>query len=375
MRDSTEGGGIVVQDISSGALTMRRELKSRIRKMGLPPGTPVHIGERRVDAVRLRLLHYDAAGVTERELASTDISEPLRAKSGVTWVHVTGVHDVALLDRLGSAFGLHPLVIEDISNTDQRPKVEDYGDYTYLVFKSWQQDNEGREAAIEQVSIVLGPDFVLSFEEAEPTQFDPVRARLRDNRGAIRTRGADYLAYSLLDATVDNYFLVLERYGDRIEQLQEELLARAPRRAEVALHHSRRELVTLRRSLWPLREVIGALARGESKLWRPETGAYLRDVYDHLIYMVDTIESFREMLTSLMDLHLLNATNRLNEVIKVLTIIATVFSPPMLIASVYGMNFKFMPELAWPWGYAFALGLMAATAAVMVLLFRRKKWV
>jgi magnesium transporter len=354
---------------------MRRELKSRARKTGLPPGTVVHIGERRVETARVRLMHYDAAGVTERELATTDISEQLRTKSGVTWVHVTGVHDVMLLELLGGAFGLHPLVVEDISNTDQRPKLEGYGDYAYLVLKALQDGAEGREAAIEQVSIVLGADFVLSFEEAEPTRFEAVRARLRDNRGAIRTRGTDYLAYSLLDATVDNYFLVLERYGDRIERLQEELLARAPRRTEAALHGLRRELMTLRRNLWPLREVIGSLARGDSPLWRPETAAYLRDVYDHVIHMVDTIESFREMLANLMDLYLLNATNRLNEVIKVLTLIATVFSPPMLIASVYGMNFRFMPELSWPWGYAFALGLMVATAVAMALFFRRKKWI
>jgi magnesium transporter len=341
---------------------------------GLPPGTPVHIGERRLETSRVRVLHYDATTLNERELTQLEPGMPLKAPGGVTWVHVTGVHDVALLEQLGRDFGLHPLVIEDISNTDQRPKVEEYNGYVYLVFKLLHDGAVGAELQVEQVSVVLGPDFVLSFEEAEPTVFDAVRQRLRDQRGMLRSQGADYLAYSLLDSVVDGYFAVLEQFGERVEQVQEELIRQPGARAEQALHQLRREMVRLRKSVWPLREVIGTLERGGSSLFRRETWVYLRDVYDHVIHMMDTLETQHEILTYTMDLHLLNATNRLNEIIKVLTVFATLSIPPMLIASIYGMNFKHMPELHWPWGYPFALLLMALLVGAMLVYFIRKKW-
>ena len=222
----------------------------------------VHIGEKKSERTRIQLLHYDAAQVTERELESVEEGMSLRPGTGVTWVHVTGVHDVALLDKLGRAFGLHPLVVEDIANTDQRPKLEDYGDYAYVVLKTMQDGNTGQETRIEQLSLILGADFVLSFEEAEPTAFEGVRARIRDNRAGIRSRGTDYLAYSLLDAVVDNYFLAIESFGNRVEALQQDIISRSSRRTEGTLHGLRSEMVLLRKSVWPLREVIGTLERG-----------------------------------------------------------------------------------------------------------------
>jgi magnesium transporter len=355
---------------------MTRLVQKRSRKTGLPPGTAVHIGEKKSERTRIQLLHYDATQVVERELEGIEDDAGLRpGTGGVTWVHVTGVHDVALLDKLGRSFGLHPLVVEDIANTDQRPKLEDYGDYAYVVLKTMQDGSAGQETRIEQLSLILGADFVLSFEESEPTAFEAVRARIRDNRVGIRAHGADYLAYSLLDSVVDNYFLAIEGFGNRVEALQQDLIGRSSRRTEGTLHELRREMMLLRKSVWPLREVIGTLERGGSRLFRQETWVYLRDVYDHVIHMVDTLETFHEMLTYMLDLYLLNATNRLNEIIKVLTIIATIFSPPMLIASIYGMNFRFMPELGWPWGYGLALGLMTVSAAGILLFFRRRKWI
>jgi magnesium transporter len=353
---------------------MRRTLKTRSHKAGLPPGTAVHIGEQKTETTRIRVMHYDAAKLTERELDRIEEGAALKAPSGVTWVHVTGVHDVDLLGRLGRSFGLHPLVVEDISNTDQRPKVEEYEGYAYLVIKLLHDDTPDGGTVVEQVSVVLGPDFVLSFEEAEPTVFEAVRQRLRDDRGGIRAQGADYLAYCLLDSVVDNYFVVLEKFGERVDTLQEDLLKKHGNRAQHELHQLRREMIRLRKSVWPLREVIGTLERGGSKLFRRETWVYLRDVYDHVIHMIDTLETLHEVLTYTMDLNLLNATNRLNEIIKVLTVFATLSIPPMLIASIYGMNFKFMPELKWPWGYPFALALMAVLAGAMLVYFRRKKW-
>lgn len=353
---------------------MKRSPRTRSHKVGLPPGTAVHIGEQKAETTRIRVMHYNAANLAERELERVEEGAPVRAASGVTWVHVTGVHDTELLGRLSRGFGLHPLVIEDISNTDQRPKVEEYNGYAYLVIKLLHSDAVTGQSLVEQVSMVLGPDFVLSFEEAEPTVFEAVRQRLRDNRSSIRAQGADFLAYSLLDAVVDNYFVVLERFGERVEQLQEELVGKPGARVQHTLHKLRREMVRLRKGVWPLREVIGTLERGGSPLFRHETLVYLRDVYDHVIHVIDTFESQREILAYTMDLNLLNATNRLNEIIKVLTVFATLSIPPMLIASIYGMNFKFMPELAWPWGYPAALVLMFGLAGAMLVYFRRKKW-
>ncbi len=352
---------------------MRRLVKPRSRKAGLPPGTVVHIGEKRAETTRIALLCYNAETYEEREVRTIEELAGVRGR-GVTWVHVTGVHDVELLARLGELFGLHPLVREDISNTDQRPKLEDYGDYVYIVVKLLHDGVSGSETRAEQVSIVLGADFVLSFEEAEPTAFEPVRERIRRARGQIRALGADFLAYALLDAVVDNYFLVLERFGERIEQLQEQLLVKAAHNSEVTLHQMRREMVLLRKTVWPLREVIGTLERGGSALFRRDTWVYLRDVYDHVIHMIDTLETFHEILTYTLDIHLLNATNRLNEVIKVLTVIATLFIPPTLIASIYGMNFRHMPELGWVWGYPLALALMLGAVVGMLVYFRRKRW-
>jgi magnesium transporter len=353
-------------------------------------------------------MRYTTETLEEREGVSVEELAGVRGR-GVTWVHVTGVHDVEFIARLCDTFGLHPLVREDIANTEQRPKLEDYGEYVYLVVKLLHDGggapetkaDEARERSAkaasvtntdagggakpgtaagttsEQVSLILGPDFVLSFEEAEPSAFEAVRDRIRHARGPLRAQGADYLAYSLLDAVVDNYFVVLERFGERIEALQEELItrsARNSRRAEFTLHGLRREMVLLRRNVWPLREVIGTLERGGSALFRRETWVYLRDVYDHVIHMIDTLESFHEILTYTLDIYLLNATNRLNEIIKVLTVIATLFIPPTLIASIYGMNFRYMPELGWLWGYPLALALMLGAVAGMLVYFQRKKW-
>jgi magnesium transporter len=353
---------------------MPRIVKQRSRKAGLPPGTPVHIGERKSETTRIRLMHYNAAQATEHETASVDECAAFRGAAGVTWVHVTGVHDVALLSLLGECFGLHPLVLEDIANTDQRPKLEDYGDYVYIVLRLLHDGSPGREIATEQVSLILGRDFVLSFEEAEPTAFDAVRERLRTNRGRMREQGADHLAYSLLDAVVDNYFVVLERLGERLEQLYDEVGSRPSPRTPTLLHTLRREVVLLRRAVWPLREVLGSLERGSTALVMAETRVYLRDVYDHTVHAIETLESFRDMVAGIHDIHLMGLSNRLNEIMKVLAIIATIFMPLSFIAGIYGMNFRNMPELDWPWAYPVVLGVMLAIGGGMLYYFKKKKW-
>jgi magnesium transporter len=351
---------------------MRKFLKERSRKAGLPPGTPVHIGERRSEITQLHLVYYENALLEQRDVAAVDDALPYIARPGVTWLHAVGAHDTDRLKRL-ECIGLHPLVIEDILNTDQRTKFEDYGEYAYLVLKML---SDGAESGIEieQISIVLGKNYVVSVEEGPSGAFASVQALIDKDRARIRQSGADYLAYLLLDKVVDNYFIVLERLGEQIDALQDELVAGPRPETLRLLHHLRRETLVLRRSVWPLREVIGGLERERSALIRAETAVYLRDVYDHTIHVVDTIETFREMLSGMLELYMSSSSNRLNEVIKVLTVIATVFIPPTFIASVYGMNFRYLPELGWRWGYAAAWVMMIGLGAGMLVYFKKKRW-
>jgi magnesium transporter len=265
--------------------------------------------------------------------------------------------------------------MEDIMNTDQRPKTEDHGEYLYLVLKMLSL-GRGGEVMSEQISIILGNTFVLSFqEELEGDVFNLIRERLRTAKGRIRKMGADYLAYSLLDAVVDNYFVILEQFGDKLEVLETELIEKPTQKTVQKIYQMKRELIFLHNAVWPLREVLSVLGKRESPLIREATGPYLRDVYDHVAHIIDSVDIYREMLSGMLDLYLSSVSNRLNEVMKVLTIISLVFMPLTFIAGVYGMNFKFMPELEWHWGYLFALLLMAGTAVCMIFYFKLKKWI
>jgi magnesium transporter len=351
---------------------MARNLKSRSRKAGLPPGSLIHIGERKSETARITLFRYGERAVSEEAVTDpAQVAPP--AGNGVLWVNLVGVHDPAVFEKLATGFGLHPLVQEDVLNTDQRTKLEDYGDYLYIVLKGLSGNGEG--IVSEQVSIVLGPSWVISVQEGDSPLFHPVIERLRTGRGHIRKLGSDYLVYSLLDAVVDNYFLVLERFGDRIDALQNEVVAHPVPAALGTLHQLRHEIIGLRRSVWPLRDVADTLAHGASNLVKQETWIYLRDVHDHTIHVIETIETYRDMMSGMLDIYLSSLSHRMNEVMKVLTIIATIFMPLTFIAGVYGMNFKNMPELGWEWGYPAALTLMFSVAVGMVAYFLRKKWI
>ncbi len=350
---------------------MRSLSKRRSHKAGLPPGSLVHIGERRSETTELRLIHFDPERCEQKLVADLEASAAYLDRPGVTWLHISGVHQAEVLQRL-DRFGLHPLVIEDVMNTDQRTKFEDYGAYLYVVIKMLSGDSGA--VHVEQISIVLGRNFVISVEESPSGAFESVRQMVEKDRGHVRQSGADYLAYLLLDKVVDNYFIVLERFGERIEALQDELI-RAPQPEQLQhLHTLRRESLLLRRSIWPMRDVLAAIERERSALIRDDTRLYLRDVYDHAIHVVDTIETDRETLAGMLEVYVSSATNRLNEVIKVLTIISTIFIPPMFVASVYGMNFRHMPELSWPWGYPLAWVFMIVLGLGMVVYFKRKRW-
>ena len=344
------------------------------RKVGLPPGTLVHIGEKRTEKVRITVIDYDEAQSQEKEVKTIEECFPFKEKPTVTWININGIHDVEIIEKIGKHFEIHPLVLEDIVNAGQRPKMEDFENYIFVILKMLLYDEEKKEIKPEQVSLILGPNFVITFQEREGDVFNPIRDRIRKAKGRIRKMKADYLAYALIDTIVDNYFVVLEKLGEWIDALEEELVTNPTPETLQTIHTLKRELIFLRKSVWPLREAVNNLERGESPLIHESTGIYLRDVYDHTIQVIDTIETFRDMVSGMLDVYLSSVSNRMNEVMKVLTIIATIFIPLTFIAGIYGMNFKYIPELEWHWGYAGALILMGLIAFVMILYFRNKKW-
>ena len=353
---------------------MPRLSRKRSKKSGLPSGTLVYTGEKRDEQVKIHVIDFDEANFQEIELVSVDACIPYRDKPTVTWINVDGVHNVPLLEKIGDCFGLHRLVMEDIMNTDQRPKMEDYGEYLYIVFKMLSSGGGG-ETITEQISLILGANFVISFQEGvEGDVFNLIRERIRNSKGRIRKMGADYLAYSLLDAVVDNYFVILEKFGDKIESIETELIGKPTQMTVQRIYQLKREMIFLHNAVWPLREVVSGIGKNESSLVKESTAPYLRDVYDHVIHIIDSVDIYREMLSSMLDMYLSSVSNRLNEVMKVLTVISLIFMPITFIAGVYGMNFKYMPELEWHWGYPAALLVMFAISLLMVFYFKRKKW-
>jgi magnesium transporter len=353
---------------------MVKFIKKRGKKIGLPPGTPVFVGEKKIEKAKITIIDYDEKQFQEKEAKTVEECFPFKDTPTVTWINVDGVHQVDIIEKIGKHFKLHPLIMEDIMNTEQRPKMEDFGPYIYIVLKMLYYDEKENETKIEQVSLILGESFVISFQEMEGDIFDHTRERIRNGKGRIRKMRADYLGYALLDAIVDNYFIILEKLGERIEELEDRLVTDPKPETLQEIHRLKREMIFLRRSVWPLREVINGLERGESSLIHKSCLIYLRDVYDHTIQVIDTVETFRDMVSGMHDTYLSFVSNRMNEVMKVLTIIATIFIPLTFIAGIYGMNFKFMPELEWRWAYFVVWVVIVIVAAIMVIFFKRKKW-
>jgi magnesium transporter len=351
---------------------MPRRAKKMRHPVALGGHTPFPVQEPK--RLPISIIEYHEEHFRERGTRTLDESMPPGERSTVTWIDIVGIQDPALLEKLGQSYGLHDLVLEDILNTEHRPKMEDYGPYLYLVLKMLRFEEENRQICSDQVSIILGPNFVISLQENGQDAFEPVKDRIRNGKGRLRKMGADYLAYSLVDLIVDQYFLILERLGEEIELVEDELVSRPLPSTLQTLHQLKREMLLLRKSVWPLREAIASLERGESPLIRKNTIAYLRDLYDHTIQVIDTIETFRDMLSGMLDIYLSSISNRMNEVMKVLTVIATLFMPLTFVAGIYGMNFKYMPELEQKWGYPAVLLLMVAIAIFMLFYFKRKKW-
>ncbi len=351
---------------------MPRFIHKISKKSGKPPGTLVFVGKRKQETVKMHVTDYTPTKITERDAKKVEECFPYMKKPTTTWINVTGVHDTEIIERLGKCFGLHPLTMEDILNTGQRPKVEEFDKYLFIVLKMIRM--ESSEVEIEQLSIVLGRGFVISFQEREGDVFNQIRERINKKGSRFRKLGNDYLAYALMDAVVDNYFSVLENIGERIESMEEKLIGNPDPKTLNEIHKLKRELIFLRKSVWPLREVISTIQRGDSRLFGKKTQMYLRDVYDHTIQVIDTIETYRDMVSGMLDIYLSSVSNRMNEVMKVLTIFASIFIPLTFVAGLYGMNFKYMPELDWEFGYPMVWLVIILMSSTMLIYFRRKGW-
>ncbi len=349
-------------------------IRKKPKKVGLPPGSVVFTGTQRVEEARVTVIDYDEERVEERTLEPGDALAPPREGKAVMWVNVDGLHDTALIERVGEAFGIHPLVLEDVADTNQRVKAEDYEDQMFVLLKMLDFDQATGSVTAEQVSIVFGPRFVVSFQERPGDVFEYVRERIRKRKGRIRKLGPDFLAYALMDAVVDHYFVILEHLDMTIEELEEALIADPAVEKLRSIQSLKGDLIFLRKNLWPMREMVTRLERGDTTKFKKDTRVYLRDLSDHTMQVLETVETFRDMLSSLMDIYLSSVSNRMNEVMKVLTIIATIFIPLTFIVGVYGMNFDNMPELGWRWSYFIVWGLMIAVALMMFGMFRRAKW-
>jgi magnesium transporter len=352
---------------------MRHPFK-HARRAGLPPGTIQFVGEQKVERVRLRVISYGPEHLEERELESVEDCLRYRDDPHLSWINIDGLHDAQTLQTLGGHYGIHPLVLEDIAHTTQRPKLEDHQDYLFLVLKLLRYEESEERVFSEQLSLILGRGYVVSFQERVGDVFEPVRERIRGGRGRIRALGPDYLAYALMDAVVDNYFIILEKAGDQVETLEDDLLLDPTPELLHSVHAMKREMIQLRRAVWPLREAVGGIERCESPLIKKGTRVFLRDLYDHTIQVAEGVDNLREVLSGFQDLYLSSISNRMNEVMKVLTIIATIFVPLTFAAGIYGMNFDFMPELHWKWAYGVFWIVILFIAGVMLLFFRRKRW-
>jgi magnesium transporter len=354
---------------------MPRLMKSKSKKIGLAPGTLIHIGRKKIENATITAINYNEKKIETKELKEVKEFFKINKKDSTTWLNITGLHETSIIEDIGKAFKIHSLVLEDIMNTDQRPKFEDYDEYLFIVLKILSYDAKTNNVITEQISILLSQEYVITFQENENRIFSPIIEKLNVEKSKLRIYGTDYLAYRLLDIIIDNYFLVLEKIGERIEFFEEELINEGKQDSLKEIYKIKRENILLRKSVWPLREVISKIERTDSEIITTRSNVYLRDLHDHTIQVIDTLETYRDMTTSMIDLHLSNTSNKMNEIMKVLTIIATIFIPLTFIAGVYGMNFNNMPELHMKYGYYATWGIMIFIGGLMVYYFKKKDWI
>ncbi len=354
---------------------MFRELHKRAKKAGQPPGTAVYTGRKKTSETRITVLNYSEQDAKETHGQTLDEVLPLEKTPGVTWIHVEGLQNVDLIEQLAKRYHIHPLTVEDILNVDQRPKVEEFENYLYITLKMLTWNEKRRVFRMEQISFLLGKDFLLSFQERENAYFKPIRERLQNSANQrMRQQGPDYLVYRLMDAIVDYYFVVLEGIGDQIEKIEDIIITNPQPQNTRTIYQLKRQLMIVRKAIWPMREAASHLIQMDA-IFTPFTRIYLRDLYDHVVQAIDTVETCRDIVASMLDIYLSSLTTRMNEVMKTLTIVGTIFIPITFIASFYGMNFQDMPELHWRYGYAMVIGVMTAMTIGMLIYFRRKKWI
>jgi len=353
---------------------MSRHRHPLVKQAFRPPGTlPVNNGHSD-QPVQITVIDYDDSHFQEKIVGNITECFPFRDTETVTWINVDGLGNPKRIEELGKCFTIHPLILEDIFNTSQRPKMEDQDQYIYLTLKMLTYPDDVKEIKIEHISMVLGHNFLISFQEDIGDLFDPVRERIR-KEGRIRKLGPDYLAYALIDVVVDNYFVVMEKLEEQVEGLEEELVASPTPDSLQKISRLKRDMIFLRKSVWPLREMINALEQSESVLIKEPTRIYLRDVYNHTIQVIDTLETFRDLVSGMIDIYLSGLSYKMNEIMKVLTLIATIFIPLTFVVGLYGMNFKYMPEIEWEYGYYSVLVVMAVMVAGMLTYYRKKKWI
>lgn len=355
---------------------MKSKKKKKNHKMvNRPPGTIYYRGEKQSTSTSLEVISYNKDFYNKIQTQNIEESTQFEGTDKITWINVNGLNNASDLEKIGKQFGLHSLTVEDVSNTTHRPKIDEFDNYLFIILKMLHFKN-GEDLLFEQVSIVMGKDYVITFQEADGDVFDELRERIASDKGRIRSLGADYLMYSIIDAVVDNYLAVVEAFGDRIEELEEKVFEEESDSNLTAniIQGLKREILKIRRSVYPVREVISHLDKTDHHLIDIKTHNFIRDLFDHIIHVNESIELYREMVWSLLDMYMSIISNKMNEVMKMLTIIATIFIPLTFIAGIYGMNFDNMPELHYKYSYFILLGVMAIIFLCMVYYFRRKKW-
>jgi magnesium transporter len=354
---------------------MTKSLNNASEKSGLPPGSLIHVGDVHESVTRMSVIDYSKENIEEQEIESVDDILKYKDSNTVTWVIIEGLTNVTIVERIGAIFGIHNLVLEDILNTHQRPKFEEYDDHLYIVLKSLLTENERFTVAYEQISLLVLKNFVFVFKEKTDDLFKPVQQRLKTSKGRLRSLGSDYLTYAILDTIVDQNFIIIDSLDDAITSVEDSLLASEPTQDTLhTIQMLKREIISIRRNVSPIRELMSGMLRSESDLINEKTHIYLRDVSDHAIRVIESIELYREILTGLLDIYISSVSNKMNEVMKVLTVFASIFIPLTFLAGIYGMNFEYMPELKWKWAYPVLWAVFVSIPVVLLIYFKRKKW-
>ncbi|MEJ2294276.1 MAG: magnesium/cobalt transporter CorA [Candidatus Lokiarchaeota archaeon] len=353
---------------------MKRLRKKKLQKVGLPPGTLIYTGEKPETETKISIIDYNNDEFSIKDSKTIDLNLEMIPKSKIRWINLSGLYNIKLVEDLGNRFNLHPLVLEDILNSDQRPKYEKYEDYIFIVLKSVFIGDITEIIEHDQISFILGPNYVISFHEQESNIFQPIIQRIQQKKGRIRTMGPDYLLYALIDVITDNYFIALENIGEIIESLEDKLIADPRSETLQTIYKLKKKTIDIRKLIWPMRELIYKLQREDTKLIKDELQIYFRDIYDHIFRITDLLENYRDIIFGMLDLYLSSISYKMNDIMKVLTIISTIFIPVSFLTGFYGMNFRYMPELGNPMSYPIVIVIMIVIAALMLYFFKRKKW-